>query len=126
MEKRQIDTRIKTIVDALFDKKAEKIVSIDLRHLNNRITDFFVICNGNSEPHIESLAKNVEDQLRLNCNDKPLVREGYENKEWILLDYFDIIVHIFNEEKRDFFGLENLWADGKTINYNDQENNLSN
>jgi len=106
------------IVNAIEDKKGCDIVSIDLRKLNNPIADMFIICHGSSDKQVEAIADNIEKQVYLKHHEKPSYREGYENKEWILLDFFDIIVHVFQENKRDFFKLESLWGDGEITIYN--------
>lgn len=105
--------KLKTvIIDAIRDKKGSNIVSIDLRKLNNPIADLFIICHGTSDKQVEAIAENIEKEVFLKQKEKPFVKEGYTNKEWILLDYFDIIVHVFQAEKREFFDLESLWGDG--------------
>ena len=93
------------------EKKGEEIVSLDLRNLKNAVADYFVICHATSRPQIEAIARSVEEVVQRNNNDKPYHREGFENAEWILLDYVNVVVHIFNHEKRDFYGIERLWAD---------------
>jgi len=108
----------KNIIEAIEDKKGYEIVSIDLRKLNNPFTDMFIICHGTSDKQVEAIADNIERQISQKFREKPVHREGYENKEWILLDYFDVVVHIFQEEKRYFFNLESLWGDGEIKKYN--------
>ena len=88
------------IVEAMEDKKAHEIVSIDLRKLTNPVADVFIICHGTSDRQVESIAENIEKHVFLKLKQKPSYREGYENKEWILLDFFDIIVHVFQENKK--------------------------
>ncbi|HPD64603.1 MAG TPA: ribosome silencing factor [Bacteroidia bacterium] len=107
-----------TIIQAIQDKKGNNIVSIDLRNLKNPITDFFIICHGTSDRQVEAIAENIEKEVFLKNKEKPFIREGYQNKEWILIDYFDVIVHVFLEEKRTFFDLESLWGDGILTTYN--------
>ena len=108
-----LDTLKTSIIKGMQDKKANHITSIDLRKLNNRLADMFIICHGSSDKQVEAIAESVEREVFEACKEKALHREGFENKEWILLDYFDIIVHVFEEEKRSFFALENLWGDGE-------------
>lgn len=107
----------KCIIGAMQDKKARNIVSIDLRKLNNSFTDHFVICHGTSKTHVEAISDFIEETTVKKLKQKPGQKEGQENKEWILLDYFDIIVHVFLEEKRNFFAIENLWGDGEVEEY---------
>ena len=95
------------------DKKAKEIVSIDLRSIKNAVTDFFVICHADSKVHIESIAKSVEETVLDKYGEEPFHREGKANSEWILLDYLNVVVHIFMHEQREFYGLERLWADAE-------------
>ena len=99
------------IVNGMQEKKGKEIVSLDLRNLKNAVADYFVVCHAESRPQIEAIARSVEEVVQRNINDKPYHREGFENAEWILLDYVNVVVHIFNHEKRDFYGIERLWAD---------------
>jgi ribosome-associated protein len=101
------------IINAMFDKKAEDVVSIDLRKFTNRMADVFIICHCQSTTHAESIANFVEEMAIKKLREKPFHKEGFENKEWILLDYFDIVVHVFIEEKRGFYSIEELWGDGE-------------
>lgn len=99
------------IVLGMLEKKATDIVLIDLRKVKHAVADFFVICSGNSDTQIDAIADSVEDELIKNSKTKPWKKEGFENKEWILIDYVDVVAHIFNKEKRVFYALEELWAD---------------
>ncbi|RYD76739.1 MAG: ribosome silencing factor [Sphingobacteriales bacterium] len=107
------------IVEAMQDKKAKNIVALDLRRLNNRVVDKFIICHAENDRQVEAIAKNVEDHVKENLQDKPWHKEGYENKEWILLDYVNIVVHVFLDEKRDFYAIEELWGDAETEKFKD-------
>jgi ribosome-associated protein len=100
-----------SIVEAMQNKKAKKIVTLDLTKLNNRVVDMFIICHGDSDRQVEAIAREVEDHVKKTLDDRPFGREGFENKEWILLDYVNIVVHVFLEEKRDFYAIEELWGD---------------
>ena len=100
------------IITSMQDKKAKDIVSINLSKIENSITKYFVICNGNSTTQVDSIFNNVMEKVNENINMKPFHKEGYENSEWILIDYFDIVVHIFIKDVRNFYKLEELWADG--------------
>ncbi|MEA3497136.1 MAG: ribosome silencing factor [Bacteroidota bacterium] len=110
------------IIDSMREKKALDITTLDLRALKNAVTDMFIICHGTSGTHIESIAKFIIENVSKTANEKPLVKEGFENREWILLDYFDFVIHVFIKEKRDFFALEKLWGDSIIKTY---DNNLS-
>ena len=96
----------KEIIKLAFEKKAKNLISLDLRGYSS-IADYFIICHGNSEPQI----KAIVDNIRKGTSFKPRHLEGYENKKWVLLDYFDIIVHVFDEKEREYYSVENIWAD---------------
>jgi ribosome-associated protein len=102
-----------SIVKGLFEKKGEKVALIDLRSIENRICDYFVITDAPSTKQVDSLAWSVEDVVRKETGHKPYHIEGRENCIWILLDYGDILVHIFQQPYREFYNLESLYADGK-------------
>jgi len=102
-----------SIVKGLFEKKGKRVALIDLRNLENRVCDFFVISHATSSTQVDSLAWSVEDIVRRETGRKPSHIEGTENCVWVLLDYGDILVHIFQEPYRDFYNLESLWADGR-------------
>lgn len=99
--------------------KGHDILSIDLREIPNSVSDFFVICHGTSNVQVEAIARSVEKTIYKEMNDLPIHKEGKENAEWILLDYFNIVVHVFDQEAREFYNLEKLWADAdvKQIEY---------
>ncbi|MCX6351115.1 MAG: ribosome silencing factor [Bacteroidetes bacterium] len=99
------------IVNAMQDKKAQDIVSLDLRTLNNRVVDKFIICHAENTRQVYAIAGEVEDQISVMLREKPWHREGFENKEWIILDYVNVIVHVFLKEKREFYAIEELWGD---------------
>lgn len=102
-----------SIVRGLFEKKGKKVALIDLRNLENRVCDFFIISHAASTTQVDSLAWSVEDVVRKETGRKPAHIEGTENCFWVLMDYGDILVHIFQEQYRDFYSLESLWADGR-------------
>lgn len=100
-----------SVIEGMQEKKGQEIVSIDIRNFKSAIADFFVICHADSRPHVEALADSVEEIVFKHSGELPAHKEGMENAEWILLDYVNVVVHIFRKEKRDFFGIERLWAD---------------
>lgn len=101
------------IVEGMQEKKAKEIVCIDLRNIKNAITDFFVICHADSKAHIDAIAKSVEEFVYKKKGEEAFHREGMANSEWILLDYLNVVVHIFRSEQREFYGIERLWADAE-------------
>ncbi|WP_425390401.1 ribosome silencing factor [Ekhidna sp.] len=101
------------VVDGMLDKKGMDVVVMDLRDVKHAIADYFVICSGNSDTQIDAISESIEEQIHKKSKQNPWKREGKENKEWILLDYVDVVAHVFNKEKRTFYGLEELWGDAK-------------
>jgi ribosome-associated protein len=109
----RLPAELKLAVAAAFDKKALDLVVLDLRKAS-AFTDFFVICTGTNVRQVQAIAAAVEETLR-SQGLKPALTEGYERGHWILIDYFDFIVHVFAPTTRDFYGLERLWGDAKRI-----------
>lgn len=99
------------VVNGMSEKKASEITVLDLRKVKNAIADYFVICSGNSDTHIDAVADSVEEEVYKECSVHPWKKEGRQNKEWVLLDYVDVVAHIFQKEKRSFYALEELWGD---------------
>ena len=104
---------LKQILDLAFEKKAVELVAMDVRGLSS-VTDFFIICSGDSEPQV----KAITDNIRRGTPQKPHHLEGYENLNWVLLDYFDIVVHVFGKDERDYYNIEKLWADAPMTEFN--------
>lgn len=111
----RVDTEqlVNTVVYGLQEIKGHDIIALDLRKIPNAICSFFVICHGDSSTQVGALADSVEKQCREKLQQKPIHREGYQNAEWIILDYFDVVVHVFHKRTREFYDLEKLWADAK-------------
>ncbi|ABN52470.1 MAG TPA: ribosome silencing factor [Hungateiclostridium thermocellum] len=107
MESREL---VEKIVSILEEKKAKDLNIIDIREISI-LADYFVICSGTSTTHIKTLADEVEEKM-LEAGIELLHKEGYNSARWILLDYGEVVVHIFHEEDRQFYNLERLWADG--------------
>jgi ribosome-associated protein len=101
-------------IKGMQEKKAKEIICMDLRNVHNAVTDFFVICHGDSNTQVDAIAGSVEEEIRKVIGEKPWHREGFENAEWILLDYVNVVVHVFQKEQRGFYKLEALWADAET------------
>ena len=102
---------INAIISGMQEKKAEEIVSMNLLKLNNSVCDYFIICHGNSNTQVNAIADSVEEEVRKNTGEKAWQKEGTGNSEWVLLDYVNIVVHIFQKETRTFYNIEYLWAD---------------
>lgn len=104
------------IIDGMQDNKAQDIVVLDLRAVENSITDYFIICSGESSTQIEGIASSIVRNSRKELKEKPWHQEGKGTSEWILLDYINIVVHVFGKETRDYYSIEELWADAKRTN----------
>ena len=105
-------------IKGMQEKKAKEIVCLDLRNINNAVSDFFVICHGDSNTQVDAIADSVEFEIKKAIGENPWHREGFENAEWILLDYVNVVIHVFQKPQRDFYRLEDLWADAKTAAIN--------
>ena len=120
MSQDQSDQLTSLIGKLALSKKAEKVISIDLRELTS-ITDFFLICSANTEIQVKSIA----DANRRGTPHKPWRLEGYENQRWILLDYVDVIAHIFKTNERNYYNLDKLWADAPLYEIVDDDKKIS-
>ena len=107
----------KMVAQGMFEKKAENIKILDMRGLAGASSDFFVISHATSDKQVEAIANSAEDEVHKRTAEWPRHREGYENLEWILLDYFDVVAHVFQEEKREFYAIEELWGDAVEISF---------
>ena len=102
---------LNSIVKGIFEKKGKDVLKIDLRKLENPVTDFFVICHGSSAAQVDAICDSVEDVVIAETGEKPIHVEGLENCFWVLIDFGNVVVHIFLEQYRNFYSLESLWAD---------------
>ena len=102
-------------IKGLQEVKGENIICIDLREVDNAVCDYFVVATGTSNTHVNALAASVKDELKEAMNERPWHSEGFGNAEWIILDYVNTVIHIFQNEAREFYNLEGLWADAKII-----------
>ena len=108
-----VEQKRELILEAIREKKGHQIVSIDLSEVENSICDCFIICHGESVTQVGAIAESIEMKLKEDVQIRAHHVEGLQNSQWVLLDYFDILVHVFQEEFRSFYRLEELWADGK-------------
>lgn len=111
---------LEVIIESIQEKKGKKIVSIDLRKIENSIFDYFIICHGTSTTHVSAISDNIEIKPKELLGLKAAHVEGVQNAQWVLIDYSGIVVHVFLEEQRSFYRLEDLWADGKVKTYEDE------
>lgn len=110
-----------TVIEGMQEKKGSEIVLIDLKTLQSSVADYFVICTGSSDTQVDAISESVERLVQKELDDTPRHVEGRQNKEWILIDYVDVVVHIFKSDKREFYGLENLWGDANIIQIDEMQ-----
>jgi ribosome-associated protein len=101
------------IVKGMQEKKAHDIVVMDLRQVKNAVADFFVICSGNSDKQLEAISDSIDEEVYKALQENPWHTEGKNNKEWMLLDYINVVAHVFRKDKRQFYALEQLWGDAE-------------
>jgi ribosome-associated protein len=104
---------LNAIIEGLEERKAHNIVVLDLHKINNRSFDYFVIADADSSTHVDAIASSVEEEVKKKLGERPYHTEGWQNSEWILLDYVNIVVHVFQKTIRDFYNIEDLWADAE-------------
>ncbi len=114
-ESLNVGQRSQLIVEAIQEKKGKQIVTIDLSQIEKSICECFIICHGDSATQVGAITESIEKKLKENGGIRAHHVEGLQNSQWVLLDYFDILVHVFQDEYRSFFKLEELWADGKVV-----------
>lgn len=110
--KKSFPKLVTLINEALLEKKADEIRVLDVQELTT-LTDYFIICHGGSDTQVKALANNVSEKVKEQAGEHVWRKEGMEGRKWIVLDYVDVVVHIFNEETRRFYGLETMWNDAK-------------
>lgn len=112
--KEETTSLLDAIVLGMQEKKAKNITVINLDGLENRVCDYFVICDADSTTHVNAIADSLEETVMKKTGEKPYHSEGYQNAEWILIDYVNIVAHVFMRETREFYNIEGLWGDGET------------
>ena len=105
------DILANVIIEGMQENKAKEIVSLNLKEIETAVCDYFIICHGTSNTHVSAIADSVIDETIKSLKDKPFNREGLGNGEWILLDYGNVVVHVFQREIREFYNIEKLWGD---------------
>lgn len=111
---------LKVITDAMLEKKGQQVVSLDFSSIGTAISDYFVVCNADSTTAVAAIADNIIVRMEEKCGRKVLRMQGLENDFWIILDYGDIVVHVFLTQYREFYRLEDLWADAERVEYTDE------
>lgn len=107
------------IIDTIQDMKGHKIVKMDLRKLDESPSDFFVVCEGSSITQVKAIADNIERRVKEETGMRPSHAEGKTGSTWVLVDYFDVVVHVFHPETRKYYEIEDLWSDAQTTEYQD-------
>lgn len=107
------------IIDCIQDIKGKNILKMDLRNIDESPSDFFIVCEGDSSTQVNAIAGNIEKRMKEEMGLRPAHVEGRTNSKWVLVDYFDIVVHIFHPETREFYEIEDLWRDAKITEYKD-------
>jgi len=110
---------IKTIINAIQQKKGENIISLDLRKIPEAVADFFIICEASNQPQIRAISDYVEDQVKKLTGESPYRHEGYQALQWVLIDYVNVVVHVMLPESRRFYKLEDMWSDADTKGHDD-------
>lgn len=108
------------IVKGMQEKKASDIVVMDLRKVKNAVADFFILCSGNSDKQLDAIADSIDAEVFKALKENPWHSEGKSNKEWVLLDYIDVVAHVFRKDKREFYALERLWGDAEITQVEDK------
>lgn len=114
--KNNYDELLALIIDGIENVKGENITIMDLRHIDNRSAEYYIICDGNSNTQVNAIAGSIQRTVSKQTSDKPWHVEGTELANWVLMDYVNIVVHIFQKETRDFYNLEDLWGDAIITN----------
>ncbi len=116
-ESESSDSLVDAIIEGVRRKKGEGIIDMDLENLNNTQCNHFIICHGNSNTQVEAIAQSVEDTVEELTGENVWHTDGYRNAQWILLDYSDVMVHVFQKDTRSLYDLESLWADAQIKKY---------
>ena len=116
------ETLSDVIVKGMQEKKASDIVVMDLRKIKNAVADFFVICSGNSDKQLDAISDSIDAEVYKKFKENPWHTEGKNNKEWMLLDYINVVAHVFRKDRREFYALERLWGDADITEISNDKN----
>ena len=119
-EVKKAEPLINCIVEAILEKKGKEVTSLEIGEIPNAVCDYFIICNADSTTQVNAIADNIEGKVRKELDEKVWKTAGYDNSFWIVLDFVNVVVHVFQTEWRSFYKLEELWADGKLETYTDE------
>ncbi len=112
---------LKTIIRAIQEKKGEHLVSLDLRKIPEAVADFFVICEASTQVQVRAIAHNIENEVKKELGETPYRHEGHQAMQWVLIDYVNIVAHVFQSEPRKFYRLEDMWNDAERTEYADDQ-----
>ena len=110
------DLLITEIIKGIEDVKGENISILDLRDIENTVCEYFIVCDANSNTQVNAISGSIQKKVSKSIKDKPWHVEGENNAEWVLIDYVNVVVHIFQKQVREFYDLESLWGDAKITN----------
>jgi ribosome-associated protein len=113
-EKTNADQLITTIIGGIEEVKGKEITILDLREIENTVCDYFIVCEGTSNTQVNAIVSSIQKQVSKTLKDKPWHIEGSDNAEWILMDYVNVVVHVFQKHIREYYDIESLWGDAKT------------
>ncbi|MFS4457265.1 ribosome silencing factor [Maribacter sp. 2304DJ31-5] len=128
MQKRKAsaDELIALILQGIEEVKGQHINLLDLREIENTVCDYFIICNGTSNTHVSAIVGSIQKTVSKAIKDKPWHVEGEDNAEWVLMDYVNVVVHVFQKQTREFYDIEGLWGDAKFTTIESSINQLKN
>lgn len=112
-DKTNVDQLITTIIGGIEEVKGKEITILDLRDIENTVCDYFIVCEGTSNTQVNAIVNSIQKQVSKTTKDKPWHIEGTDNAEWILMDYVNVVVHIFQKHIREYYDIEGLWGDAK-------------
>jgi ribosome-associated protein len=113
-EKINADQLITTIIGGIEEVKGKEITILDLREIENTVCDYFIVCEGTSNTQVNAIVNSIQKQVSKTLKDKPWHIEGTDNAEWVLMDYVNVVVHVFQKHIREYYDIESLWGDAKT------------
>ena len=120
-KKKPIDiSLVDLVVKGMQEKKAHGITIIDLKNVKSAVADYFILCSANTDTQVDAIRSSIEEEVYKACGLDVWKKEGMQNREWILLDYADVVAHIFRTDRREFYGLEDLWGDADIIMLDDE------
>ena len=111
---------IKTIINAIYEKKGENVISLDLRKIPEAVADFFIICEANNPSLLKAVADEIEHEVKEKCGESAYKHEGRQAQQWILIDYVNVVVHVMLPEPRKFYQLEEMWSDAVSTEHKEK------